>query len=334
MATDTPVHKDVGELDLAIIEKLQTDARRPFGAIADELGLPESTVRKRVRRLESAGILRFAGSADPLRLGFQYWCCISIDVELKAVEAVTQALANFDEVFFVAITTGEHNLFVAGVFRSNEDLLRFLTVRLARMPGVMRTSTSNVLRLVKRTGHIFSDAAVRPDPAATPEPEPGNGEAVDATDLAIIRALQADGRMAFSQLASQLDIAASTVQARVSRLRRQGILQFEAFADPLRLGYQIWTLLKFRTDPGQSPAVAGQLAGLPELFFVGILTGESDILCGGVFRSNEDLLSFLTQRVASLDAIRGVSMTNVLRLVKRQITYPLLPTTTVGDAQP
>lgn len=323
MATDTPAHKEVGDLDLAIIEKLQADARRPFGAIADELGLPESTVRKRVRRLESAGIVRFAASADPLRLGFQYWCCIHIDAELQAIEAVAQALAQFDEVFFVAITAGEHNLFVAGVFRSNEDLLHFLTVKLAGMRGVTRTTTSNVLRLVKRTGHIFSEAAGAPASEVPPDAEPGHAEEIDATDLAILRGLQADGRMPFAQLATQLGIAASTVQARVARLRRQGILQFEAFADPLRLGYQIWILLKFRTDPGASPAVAALLAGLQELFFVGLMTGDSDVLCGGVFRSSEDLLSFLTRRVAPIEAIRGVSMSNVLRLLKRQITYPL-----------
>lgn len=329
MAHDTPLNKELGELDLSIIEKLQADARRPFGAIADELGLPESTVRKRVRRLESAGVLRFAASADPLRLGFQYWCCISVEAELKSLDAVARSLAQFDEILFVAITTGEYNLFVAGVFRSNEDLLRFLTVALARLPGVIRTTTSNVLRLVKRTGHVrtapstVADASTEADQAPEAETEPANGDEITATDLAIIGALHADGRMPFAQVATQLGIGASTVQARVARLRRLGILQFEAFADPPRIGYPVWALLTFRTDAGESPGTAAQLAALQELFFVGIMTGDSDITTGGVFRSNDDLLSFLQERVAAIPAIRSVSMITVLRLVKREIAYPV-----------
>jgi len=41
----------------AIIEALQRDGRQPYGAIAEEVGLSEAAVRRRVQRLREAGII-------------------------------------------------------------------------------------------------------------------------------------------------------------------------------------------------------------------------------------------------------------------------------------
>src|SRR5260370_33944526 len=119
MARRGLLNKFPNDLDLAIIVQLQGDARKPFTAIAEELGVPESTVRKRVDRLESAGIVRFTGFADPLRLGFQYWSWISVNVELTALEHTAHTAAQNSEILFVRLTTGENNLFLHGGFRAN-----------------------------------------------------------------------------------------------------------------------------------------------------------------------------------------------------------------------
>ena len=49
--------KNLDEKDKTIIEMLLEDARRPYREIADEVGLSESTVRKRVVRLQEGGII-------------------------------------------------------------------------------------------------------------------------------------------------------------------------------------------------------------------------------------------------------------------------------------
>ncbi|MFW9897741.1 MAG: Lrp/AsnC family transcriptional regulator [Candidatus Thorarchaeota archaeon] len=49
--------KNLDDKDKKIIEMLLEDARRPYREIADEVGLSESTVRKRVVRLQEGGII-------------------------------------------------------------------------------------------------------------------------------------------------------------------------------------------------------------------------------------------------------------------------------------
>lgn len=323
MARRGKTEKTPNELDIEIIKQLQSDARKPFTAIADELGLPESTVRKRVDRLEATGVLQFTGFADPLRLGFQYWSYVAVKVELSALERTAKAVALHDEVFFTGITTGEYNVFIAAVFRSNTDLLHFLNERLPKIPGIIETATSNVLRIYKRTGHLFFHAtpgSSRSKPLRAKAEEEAD---ISQIDLRIMAAVQRDGRKSFAQVASFLDISESTVHNRVQRLRHLGILQFEAYADPLRLGYPNWALFQFRVEARQPPALAARLAQFPELFFVGVTTGLYDIFAAGAFRSSEDMLGFLTSKIADLSAIRSVTTTNVIKLVKRQLAYPL-----------
>lgn len=49
--------KNLDDKDKKIIEMLLEDARRPYREIADEIGLPESTVRKRVVHLQEGGVI-------------------------------------------------------------------------------------------------------------------------------------------------------------------------------------------------------------------------------------------------------------------------------------
>ena len=137
--------------DVRIIRCLQDDARAPVAQIAARMKMPESTVRHRLNRLVRDGIIDFAAVANPLKLGYQLWVIIEIQAEISKVRSVAQRLASAPEVNFVGITTGGYDVLAAALFRSNDELLDFTTGRLASIPGIIRTSTSSVLHLVKRT---------------------------------------------------------------------------------------------------------------------------------------------------------------------------------------
>lgn len=147
------------EADVRIIECLQRDARAPVTSIAEKLRMPVSSVRHRVQRLVQAGILEFAAMTNPLRLGYQVWALIEIQVEISQIEQVAQKLARAPEVYLVGITTGRYDIHVGAVFRTNEEFLDFLIKRLSKIPGIVRTSSSPILRVVKRSmSYVFPRA--------------------------------------------------------------------------------------------------------------------------------------------------------------------------------
>lgn len=138
-------------VDVRIIQSLHKDARSSVARIASQWGMAESTVRHHLNRLVQRGIVEFAMMMNPLQFGYQIWAVIDVQAEIPKIRSVAHRLALAPEVYFVGITTGSHDVFVAAVFRSNQDLLDFITKRLSRIPGIVRTSTSSILEIVKRT---------------------------------------------------------------------------------------------------------------------------------------------------------------------------------------
>jgi Lrp/AsnC family transcriptional regulator for asnA, asnC and gidA len=144
---------EVSPLDHAIIDALQQDGRRPFTQIAAELGVSEAAVRARTNRLIERGVLQVVGVADPLKLGYDQMAMIGVRCEADQMLAAAEAIAEFEEVIYVVATAGAWDLMVEVVCLDNEDLLRFLTEKLRRIPGVLSTESFVYLRIVKQSFH-------------------------------------------------------------------------------------------------------------------------------------------------------------------------------------
>lgn len=151
--------------DLAIIRCLHRDPRRSLAKIAKELKIPDSTVRHRLGRLTRRGILEFSAVSNPLNFGYQIWAIIEIQAELPRIRDVAHRLADMPEVYFVGIMAGGYDVNVAAVFRSNLELVDFITRRLSKVSGIVRTTTATVLELVKRTMSFGWPNDVMPSPA-------------------------------------------------------------------------------------------------------------------------------------------------------------------------
>jgi Lrp/AsnC family transcriptional regulator for asnA, asnC and gidA len=146
-----PSGEEVSDLDKRILERLQTDGRRPFTQIAAELGVSEAAVRARTNRLIERGVLQIVGVTDPLKLGYDQMAMIGVRCHGDQLLAAAEAIGRLPEVIYVVITAGTFDLMVETVCRDNEALLRFLTEKLRRVPGVETTETFVYLRIVKQT---------------------------------------------------------------------------------------------------------------------------------------------------------------------------------------
>ncbi|HHI01394.1 MAG TPA: Lrp/AsnC family transcriptional regulator, partial [Thermococcus litoralis] len=70
------------EIDKNILKLLQEDGRMSYSEIARRIGVPESTVRLRVKRLIEEGIIRkFAALINPFKAGYTIVAFIAVDIE-------------------------------------------------------------------------------------------------------------------------------------------------------------------------------------------------------------------------------------------------------------
>jgi len=141
------IHLD--QLDMAIIQALQDDARKPYTDIAKTLGIAESTVRNRVSRLLADDTLRLRATFDYFKMGFGAPAFVHISVQPGTIEAVAAELANIPEVSYLVAVTGEADLMVELMCRNHNHLMDLMNEHIHKIPSITSTSTTMILRIYK-----------------------------------------------------------------------------------------------------------------------------------------------------------------------------------------
>ncbi len=134
----------------AIIEALQRDGRLAYGTIAEEVGLSEAAVRRRVQRLREAGVMQIVAVTDPLQLGFHRQAMVGVRVE-GDVRQVAESLSDLDEVDYVVMCAGSFDLLVEVVCEDDDALFHLLNDSFRSIPGVRGTESFVYLKLAKQT---------------------------------------------------------------------------------------------------------------------------------------------------------------------------------------
>ena len=108
--------------DLRILELLSENARISKLRIAEELGVTEAAVRKRIKRLEEEGvILGYRTIINYRKLGMAY-SITGVEVEPDAILDVIRALRSMGSVRSIFLTSGDHDLVVEVVAKSMGEL--------------------------------------------------------------------------------------------------------------------------------------------------------------------------------------------------------------------
>lgn len=148
---------------------------------------------------------------------------------------------------------------------------------------------------------------------------------LDEVDLRLIALLQADGRQSNVNIAQELALGEATVRRRLERLIADKVLRLTAVVDPTKVGLATAAMITVQGDPGRVDEIARQLAALPETQSVCITAGRWDIIVEAAFSTDQQLLSFLQDRVANIPGVRRTETSHVLRQLKRAGDWALSP---------
>ena len=139
------------ELDARIIKLLQVDGRASNARIAREVGVSEGTVRRRLRQLIQDDVIKVIAVPNLEQMGYGTAALVGIQTGPGKVDEIADAVAALEEVHYVAITTGAHDIFAWVGLESAEKLGTFLRTKIGTIPGVGRTETFVNLPIKKRT---------------------------------------------------------------------------------------------------------------------------------------------------------------------------------------
>jgi Lrp/AsnC family transcriptional regulator for asnA, asnC and gidA len=141
------------EIDLRIIGALRGDGRRPVAQIARELGVPKSTVQRRLDALIRERVITVAAIADHDRLGLTIHAQLNLSIDLQHYQTILDAISTLTEVHWLAVTTGPKDLVAEGFFASATHLHEFIREKLAPIPGIKSIETSVILKVEKLSFH-------------------------------------------------------------------------------------------------------------------------------------------------------------------------------------
>jgi Lrp/AsnC family transcriptional regulator, regulator for asnA, asnC and gidA len=143
---------------------------------------------------------------------------------------------------------------------------------------------------------------------------------LDEVDRQILKALQKDGRVSFSVLASKLGIAVSTVSKRYQKLSEEGFVKIIGRVEPSKIDHNAYSCIFIKiNDVLALNVLATNIANLPEVSFVALRTGEFDIEVNAVCKDNEHLLAF-TEKIHQMSGVQRTETHIYLKVFKWGLT--------------
>ena len=125
----------------------------------------------------------------------------------------------------------------------------------------------------------------------------------DGLDARLIGLLRSTPNLPVVEMARRLDVARGTVQARLDRLIRDGlIVGFGPDLDRTAAGFGVLAFTTLEIAQGSDAPILAGLDGIPEVLEAHAVTGPGDLHLRIVARSNEHLHDVL-QRILELPGI-------------------------------
>ncbi len=140
------------DVDRRILRSLRADGRAAVEDLARECGTSASTVRRRLHELRAGGLLYLDVDVAPDSHELPMRTMLYLSVLPADLDAAGRALAAHPEVPFAAATTGRTNVYASVASPDAPALYRYLTTRVAALPGVQGIETAPVIRTVKAAG--------------------------------------------------------------------------------------------------------------------------------------------------------------------------------------
>jgi DNA-binding Lrp family transcriptional regulator len=150
---------------------------------------------------------------------------------------------------------------------------------------------------------------------------------LDDIDKALLRSLQADGRLSNVELARKVNLSPPATHTRLKRLERDGyIRQYAAIVDREKAGYDLLCFILIGLQMHQVAQVEKfreATRKMPEVLECHHITGEYDYLLKVALKNRKDLEVFVVDKITPIPGVARIHTSLVLVEVKSTAALPL-----------
>ncbi len=154
---------------------------------------------------------------------------------------------------------------------------------------------------------------------------PSAERSVDSLDRDLLALFTAEPRLGVLEASRRLKVARGTVQSRLDRLERDGVVTgWAPSISPAALGYGVTAFVTLQiTQHSGRDGLVRRLTAIPELLECWTVTGSGDLWCRIVAHSNADLQRVIDRMVVDESVIRASTLIGLAESVPFR-TAPLI----------
>lgn len=154
---------------------------------------------------------------------------------------------------------------------------------------------------------------------------------LDALDRRLLRELLGEPRLSVVELARRVGAARATVQTRLDRLSRRGVVSGAGVAlDVTRIGYPLTAFVALQIRQGRGAEVQRRVEAFAEVLEIHTTAGAFDLMCRVAARSSTDLQHTIDRLIDHDSIVR--SHTSIV--LSTPLSYRVLPLIEDAGADP
>ncbi|WP_332667382.1 Lrp/AsnC family transcriptional regulator [Aeromicrobium sp.] len=147
---------------------------------------------------------------------------------------------------------------------------------------------------------------------------------MDQLDVALVEAMREHPRVGDLELSRITRVARATVQSRLAKLERSGVITgYGPDIDLVAAGHPVLAFVTLEIAQGSLDAVTDELESLPNVLEAYVTSGTADVVCKIAATSHEDLQATLLHISKSGSVVRSTSVIVLSELVRPRV-LPML----------
>ncbi|MBV9993733.1 MAG: AsnC family transcriptional regulator [Caulobacteraceae bacterium] len=259
----------IDKIDRELLDVLGRAPQTSNRAIAQALGLSETTIGVRLERLSSTNVARVIAQRDVRALGWHVSAYLDVYLKGGDPEEMVARLHAKPNVVSIFQMAGTPELFVKIAAADLVELSRIALQELGGDPAVRRVDVNVSLG----GGHMRAGFGNLESPRLKSLRD-GEGDLQDQ----ITEILARDGRISNREISRTLGVAEATVRARIRGLQHKGLLRYVLICNPERVGYNALVFARFRAPPGAVRELSAAICQHPNVFGATVTTGPHNLL--------------------------------------------------------
>jgi len=145
--------------------------------------------------------------------------------------------------------------------------------------------------------------------------------ALDDLDRQILRFLQENAKLTYSEIGNRLNVAHSTVYDRIQKMEEHGFIRkYEALVDLEKIGILLITAqVNITTDPKEAESIAKKLTKFSQVLEVSTSFSEEFVVLAKVVAKDQlELHSFIARSIAPIPGVLKIRTAVVTKKYKEE----------------